>query len=379
MSFVNEPSFIISILAIVIAAVTLWLTELRGPNITLVNKPEFAITDRSVGFSPEINYEYTPRYLSFANASFLFSNYGGKDGSIVNLEITFQPISAFKQFNSFSTTLSYFENNSEVTQLPVVIREGTNVSLKATCSIMRSEWKKDALATALNPRKHLETIISDALKDSKSNFRSYCEFLENNQTIGSISCTLTFTKGRFKTKIMKKELISNTPVFNQCKESLLFFRQCLLKWDELAPTYTELENEVLTGIVCLLTEMDSNISNLSISIEDKTLASWSAIKPRIDQWQRLQKITDPERKIQWFLIDSDSSLKNALANLYENVKKYNNKIEKMIVSGGYNSSEDYMSINEERERLKQNTVETRHELSELKKRVLGSPKNQINK
>lgn len=69
-------SLILSIVAIAISIITLWLTSIRGPDISLLNEPTFQVSDETL--NEQQIQEYTPRWMSLEQTPFVFANHGGK-------------------------------------------------------------------------------------------------------------------------------------------------------------------------------------------------------------------------------------------------------------------------------------------------------------
>jgi len=72
-----DLSFILSMVAIVISIITLWLTEFRGPNLFLLNDPKSEVSDEELD-EHQIQ-RYTPRWFKLKTVPFIFANSSGKE------------------------------------------------------------------------------------------------------------------------------------------------------------------------------------------------------------------------------------------------------------------------------------------------------------
>lgn len=188
-----DLSLVLSIVALALSILTLWLTEFRGPNLSLLNTPRFETSDKT--FEEHYNKEYTPTWFRLTTVLFMFANYGGKAGTILSLKFGFVPHESFKIF----LDESYF-NLTKPDSLPTTIEEGNNKYLEFSPEFRMIDWKRVALAEVLNPKLKVDDIVEKALVRSKERFESFCDFLTKSQELGKITCTITFTTGRFRTQ-----------------------------------------------------------------------------------------------------------------------------------------------------------------------------------
>ena len=363
-------SLILSIIAIGISIITLWLTELRGPNISLLNDPEFKTTDESFELDLE-SYEYTPKWFNLKSVPLIFANYGGKAGTIVDLMLNFVPNSSFKRFfESFYFHMVIYEGDPST---PITIEEGTNQHLKISPQIRTIDWKEEALAEVLNPSLKVEDMVIEALEKSKDNFRSFCNFLEDTKDLGKVTCIITLTTGRFRTKVTSQTLVEEATVKNDYKQTISSLRNCMSKWEQLHDTKVELQNKLTRGIEDLRTELDQNLATLKNPLSEHDVShKGSAIKLRIDNWCRLQQIRDPkEKRIRWFLVESNEELEKELRQLYRKITEYNDAYDELIALGEFRNKKHFDLINAEREKIQGNIEIVKERLSDLQRRYIS--------
>jgi hypothetical protein len=365
-----DPALIISLVALGASLITLWLTELRGPNINLVNNPKFMINDSSFTYLDSSNF--TPKWFSCEPVSFLFANYGGKDGTILDLRVDFIPRTSFKAFNLFSANIQSYSSEVEASSLPITIKEGSNRYLKFSPRIETIDWKQRALVEALKPNLKISEIVELALDKSKDNFRSFCDFLNENRELGTVNCFVTFTKGRFNPKLRDQKIHKNFVIKNECKESLTQLRNCLLKWDELSATRAEMEQKLLQDTKELTKEIQNILYNASNVIDEHQVAqNGLSRKLLLDNWVRLRNIKDnDEIKIRWFLIKTDSNLEKQLLVFYESALEFNRLLDSLIVLGETRSLKDFIEINVLREKIKENAYKKMDELRDLQRKFV---------
>jgi len=339
--------------------ITLLLTEFHGPNISLLDVPKFKISDET--FDKKLTQEYTPRWLRPKPVPFVFANYGGKAGTILELNLIFVPHKSFKRFLD-----RYYFSFGEPS-FPVIIREGDNQDLLLTSTDIRTiDWKKRALAEILDPSLKINDIITKSLQRSKEEFERFCDFLEKSQELGEVSCTVALTKGRFRTKVKSEKLFEKAPVEIYYNTAIASLRDCLHRWENLRPTKAELLGEVERGLKELLSESKENLQTLENPVDEKNINSY---RLRVDRWNRLHRswISSDEEKIRWFLIESEKGFREDLTKLYRKIIKCDNLIAELRSYGEARTQKHFQTANTEREKLRLEIEKMQERLSDLHK------------
>ena len=370
----NLP-LILSIIAIVVSVsmsiITLLLTEFRGPNISLLNDPEFAVTDE--GFSLIGRQGHTPRWFHLKKVPLVFANHGGKSGTILNLKLDFAPYNSFRCFfHIFYARMVIYEGDLSP---PITIGEGDNECLETSPEICTIDWKKTALAEVLEPNLKIDDIVEKAGEKSKEKFTSFCDFLDESQELGKVSCTITLTKGRFRTKVTEERIFENLPIVNKYNEAVLSLRGLVPKWKNLKPTKAELLNMLIKDREELTKELKGNLSVLAKPLSGYDIEKGKqACKLRVDKWNQFQRIRDAhERKIRWFLIKSEKELEQKLTKLYKKIMDYNRSIDELILFDelGTHESVRYRRVNAKKERLHSEVEKMCDRLSHLYRRSIS--------
>ena len=352
--------------AIVISVVTLWLTELRGPDLSLLNDPKFEVSDEN--FDERQTQEYTPRWLKLETVPFLFANYGGKAGTILDLEFHFVPHDSFKSFfDEFYARMVTYEGDLSP---PVTIIEGDNEYLKVSPDIRTIDWKETALAEVLDVNLKIDDIVEKAWDRSKEKFQSFCDFLDESKEFGKVSCTVTLTKGRFRTRVTNEKILENYSIENRYDKVVSSLRGCLHKWEDLSPTKAELLNKVKRDLEEIIRELKENLKILKRTVDEDSLSG--ASKVRVNDWNQLQRVRAlHERKIRWFLINHEDGLKEDLTKLYGNLAKYNRSIDELMSYGDFRTPKHFRDINAKRKDLRSDVEKMSDRLSRLYRRLIS--------
>jgi len=177
---------ILSIVAIFVSVVTLWLTEIRGPDISLLNDPKFEMNYENL--KELLKQDYTPRYFGLKSTPLVFANHGGKAGTILKLDFVFVPHDSFEGFvDRFDAGIVTYEGDLNP---PVTIAEGDNEYFKVSPDLRTIDWKESSLAEVLDPSLKIDDMIAKAWDRSKEKFKSFCDFLNESQELGKVSCSL---------------------------------------------------------------------------------------------------------------------------------------------------------------------------------------------
>ena len=330
-------SFLISILISVTALSLSLYREFKGPDISLLNKkPTFKLTDKEF----EKSEEYIPQWFYLREISLVFANYGGKGGTIVDLQIDFTPIKAFEEF--FQESWCY------PIELPITLEEGENHTVTFDRFFLKTiNWKKFPLAKILQRNQNVGKAIDEAIADGKNKFERFVNLLTENEELGKVSCTASLTRGRLWTKVGDKKLFENVSVIHEYRETFDLLRKSLQNWDQMRPTRSELIMEFLNPIRNLVSELNTNHEILMHLVTEENITK---SRLRTDIWKNLSK-TRRYDEIRWFLIDQETNLKKNLEELYREISKYNTKIQRLLYLGENRTEEDFDPLNKQRAKL----------------------------
>jgi hypothetical protein len=360
-----ELSIVLSIIAIIVSVVmssiTLLLTEFQGPDISLVNAPKFEVNDGSTeeALMRLIKQGYIPTWLESAPTPFVFANHGGKSGTILSINCEFTPTEELKPF--FRKFNSNFVSLGE--QAYTTIEKSGNKTLTLSSSFQLIDWKKKALAEVLDPSLTVDELISGALQRSKDYFKSYCDFMQKSPTLGKMNCAISFTKGRFRTRVVEESLVSNKPLHNNCEQTILNLREFLRTWEDRQPRRSDLLNEMKQDLQGISRELKDDLINLNKEVSEQNI---NTSKLRTDLWQRLCDVSDPvENSIRWFLIKSESGFEQEMKRLYSDISRYNDLIDDALARSEFRTSKLLLALNEERSKLGSKTQIVVDKLSQL--------------
>lgn len=343
-------SFLISILISVTALSLSLYREFKGPDISLLNKkPTFKLTDKELG-----SEEYVPRWLYFREISLVFANYGGKGGTIVDLQIDFTPIKAFEEF--------FQDSGFYPIESPITLKEGENYTVTFERPYLRTiNWKKFPLAKILQRNQNVGKAIDEAIAEGKDKFERFVTLLTDNEELGKVSCTASVTKGRLWTKVGDKKLFENVSVIHEYQETFDVLRKSLQNWDQMSPTKSQLIMEFLNPVRNLVSELNTNRQILMHWVNEKNITE-SRLKT--DIWKRLSK-TRRYDEIRWFLIDQETNLKRNIEELYRQISKYNTKIQGLLFLGENRTEEDFEALNKQRAKLDEENKKTFKQVNDI--------------
>jgi hypothetical protein len=349
-----DLSLVFSIVAIfvstVVSAITLWLSEFRGPKIVLLNIPQFKIGEEHACqvFEQWMQSGFVLKILELEPISFVFANHGGRSGTILHLSLDFSPNNSLE---------SYIENwyfdfdplQTDRPAMPITIKEGDNKCLTASMRINMVDWKRIALASVLESSLTVDQIVEKAWQQSKERFREFAEMLSKSQELGKVSCSLALTSGRFKTKIAEKVMLRDARLEINCDKACAVLMEFLERWDTLNPSKAELLNDISRDIVAIVQELKEAELFLFDRLDGGNI---SGKRIKVDAWNVLQKpFSSEDRKIRWFLIEKEKGLKEELIAFYGKIAEYNDRIDRALRLGEFRTEKHYKELNIKREKL----------------------------
>lgn len=359
-------AFIGILVANVISVVTLWLTHLRGPDITLLKTPEFKVNGKHLHQNIEtwLKQGYIIKRFELEPATFVFANHGGKAGTITKVKSHFVPHKSFEGFyEGFYYNFSVGEPKYTVRMPPLTIKEGDNQYVDFSLTIDTIDWKEKTLAEVLDPKLKFDDIITTALEKSKERFEAFCDFLNKSQELGKLSCTITLTKGRFGTKIKTEKLLENESITINSDKAISSLRKYLHRWESLGSTRVDLLNKMKGYLEGLIRELRGDFIVCSDKVSEKNIGS---SKLKVDAWKQLNAIRySDDRKIRWFSIRSKEGLEEELTKLYEKIAMYNDGIREAMYLGDLRREEDFQKINVERNKVHSEIEMVLKKLSQL--------------
>ena len=321
-------TFLISILLSVIALLLSLYREFQGPDISLMNKPAFKLTDDDF----EWQDKYIPNWFNLSEVSLIFANYGGKGGAILGIKIIFSPAEAMKEF--FDGFSSYFRD------LPITIKDGETCTVKFRPDIRTKNWKKHKISKLLQNGHSLVESIDKATAEGREEFERFCSFLAENEEIGEVSCNVSLTVGRVWPKVKDIRVFRKIKVKNEYKKTINLLKKKLQNWDQLEPTRTELVNSFMRGIRNLISELKANLKTVHNMVSEENI---SQSKLRIQNWEDFNK-ERYRNEAKWYLIDRETDLKENLEGAYRQILSYNARIQDLLYLGDRRTEDDFKKI-----------------------------------
>jgi transcription elongation factor Elf1 len=354
---------LLSFAAIAVSVITLLLTQFQGPDISLVSTPKFEVARNDEGTKTLLKQFLPPPLLDLEATPFIFANHGGKSGTVVNVDLVFTPQKEFQEFlltSHCSLSLSTEQLGIPGAGMPTTIMAGDNKVFIASASLYLVDWKRKNLSEILDPETKIQNLIEQAESRSRIIFESFCDFIRNANTLGTISCSMCYTKGRFRTRV-KTKLLRNISVDNKPDISNKL-REFLRVWDNLQPTSTQLFNEMKADIENITRELNRVILELKVEVTAQNLSQ----RLNFSFWQQLSMESRPyNEKISWFIIRCESGLEQELKELYNGIDAYNSLLDDVNARGDFKSEKDLLKVNEERMKLRTSAQEVVNKLSEI--------------
>lgn len=260
---------LLAFLAVILSILSLWFTSLKGPDIVLCNKPEFA-SERI----PRQTFErIIPDDLS-CSGDLIFLNKGTVSG-VLTVEARFEPANWLKPF--FQSSRFSFKINGtphEKSMPPIPIREKESSVVGISLWVELHNWKK-YFEHAPVTEDEMRKVLCDADNENKSRFDGFCAKLEPSMPIVPIGIKSyqTMRKNLFWTRIDYKDLIVDQNVGVIREDLIDGFRSCDERWDTLEPDAILMElreiHRLLEGV--MYKPIEENMKKLMGIVGGKTL------------------------------------------------------------------------------------------------------------
>ena len=380
-------SIILSVAAIIVSVtfstITLLLTELQGPDVTLISSPKFEIDYARMRQKRKEQEQLGNRLFGPVSASFeskpttfVFANHGKKAGTITRIDFKFSPEAGFKygyRVDETKLTLLPQAPDLPAEDMPMTIESGANTAFFAITYVHTIDWKAVALADALDPSRTLEEIVDTAVRKSRENFADFFGFMAKSPTLGIASCDVTYTKGRFKTKMRTKRLFVDEPVRSEASVAGPFFAEFLENWEDAFPTRQDLLCSITNPFERLMEELKCNIQILT-QITDQKMFDPLFLSTNHWRWMCVKSDSYIEMS-QWYLVRCEKNLEPELRTLYTDMERYGELARDMSIRKNYMSTESLQNalttMNKARNELISRLETTLARMKQLHTQILG--------
>lgn len=196
--------------AFVVSAFTLYFTSLKGPDIVLLEKPQFIQqTIQRDSFDRSI-----PDTFNF-EANLVFLNNGTASG-VLRVDASFEPtkelIPFFKKATFMFGTEPYHYTSGN-SMPPVATKEKGSIVVYNKLTVELYDWKRHFTHESV-PKEKICEVLCQADSENKKRFSDFCAVLKNGMHIGTVSIksgqtVRKKTEERIHIGVLDDELIRN--------------------------------------------------------------------------------------------------------------------------------------------------------------------------
>jgi hypothetical protein len=222
-------------------------------------------------------------------------------------------------------------------------------------SVPTIDWKQESLADVLDPDRDLGYLVNAAVDRSRERFTQFCELMETTKELGTVSCRLHVTKGRFLPSEGTTTLFEGKPIRNEFgmpegDNLRRRLRACLPEWEDLDPTNAQLFRNLTQPFHELILEVEENLKRLAPPVDRQNIT-----QARLDvkAWKgRDNPNWKPyEQAIKRFRIERVGHLDDDLDPLYHELVGYNGMIDKFLSYGMFRTDDHFNQLNTARQSL----------------------------
>jgi hypothetical protein len=360
-------SGILSAGAFIIAFISLWFSQIKGPHIDLCKTPEVKVLD----LSSQNWGNVVPFWFNLSPMQLIFSNSGSRGGVISSVFARFQPSKEFKPFfNDFrsSVELQCPAEGVAPRQLPVSILQGDNCIVKLSCTIEFLNWKEHLKTPQTTNITNIKEFFEESMKYNREQLADFLKFLQSKQSFGTITFYLESTRSEFlKTRLVESRLASSVEVRNTLKAMTIeTFTACLKEWKSKL-SYAEQE------LLQVPAMFDGCTQKLT---QDMDLLNQEVKKERVYNLPTLQQELEylasrAERggPISQIVLRREIKIRNLLNSVNNDLMEFSNKASLIQATSPDTDEEQIELLEKTRLDLKPKVVQAIEVLHELHKRL----------
>lgn len=260
----SEAVTYLPILSIIIAFYSIYLSQLAGAKISLVERPKIELLELK---KEEFNEEYIPVTLSIKKLSLFFINSGNRAGILkdVRASVRLEPNTKI-YLKELSLNIIYGNKSDNNDFLIILDKSVGNVFIEQInlSAINIGKGKPFKNFYVIQENQNLFKIIDNIFDIQKTNLKDFIGFIEQNHTFGDLEISYMCTGREYwiKEKIKKEKL--NLKMEGKYIDTVKGYRELLNKWDVLPST----DERVISDIKQFL---DNNCKNIIKNNMDKLI------------------------------------------------------------------------------------------------------------
>lgn len=325
MSF-SSPEVIFSSLAAIIAFLTLWFTNLKGPDIELLSRP-----DVSYGAVSDPLWR-VPNTIRLQPLQLVFANHGSRGGLITEIRVELEPEPWFvPYYRSVECTTQprgtpeMDLRTGDLIQQPIPIAPGESIAVQLSCDIVMTT-RKD-YPEELDVSMKLGEALRSSLDHNQAAFTAFVNTLANDQPIGNMNLIITVTARKWSYRtILQKRSIARFPVPALSANWVIGFQKAVALWGDLYPSVQQVVKDALSEVRRLREAIEGRLPHLITPIPEKHLSplpmdivtSWYLPDRSYPQWAALRRA----------LLGWDASLASALSQYKDATNRFNLEVER---------------------------------------------------
>lgn len=234
----EAPAFVFPFITSLIAIYSLWLSQLRGAKISLVEPPKIELVELQ---KKEFDEGYIPCTLPIKRLDLFFVNSGNRDGILKDVRAKVHLGRNVKLYLTESKNINFkYGNNSENFDFLIIFdRSVGHVSINSLYLQITIEINKGSTFKkfySVEESKNLVEIIDTIFAMQRTNLEQFIEFLDKNDKFGTLEISYKCTGNKYWVleKIKNEKL--DLKIERKYIETVEGYRKLLNDWNNLPPT-----------------------------------------------------------------------------------------------------------------------------------------------
>lgn len=235
------------IISIIIAVYSIYLSQLQGAKIKLVETPKIELVELQ---KEEFNKRDVPSTLPIKKLDFFFINSGNRTGILKDFHASIRLEEKAKSYLEGAKSINIkYGNNSDNNDFLILLDKSVGHVFIEYLDLQVIDIKKGATFVRFNSIKetsNLVEIINKIFDIQRTNLNDFIEFIDKNNVFGKLEISYKHTGRKYLLREEIKNEKLNLPIERKFIETVEGYQQLLNNWNDLPPTNKDVISDLIS-------------------------------------------------------------------------------------------------------------------------------------